>query len=68
MSEHIIKFSDDAYTVTVTHNKVGDLNQVVFHKKLEDSVIDSKFQLFLDDAQFRNMANFLWFLTGRGDK
>jgi len=65
MSEHVIKFSDAAYTVTVTHNKIGDLHQVIFYKKLEGSVIDNKFQLFLEDAQFRNMANFLWLLTGR---
>jgi hypothetical protein len=65
MSEHIIKFDDDAYTVTVTHNKVGDLIHVVFHKKLGDSVIDSKFDMFLSEQQYQNLANFLWFLTGR---
>ena len=65
MSEHVIKFSDEAYTITVTRDRIGDLHQVVFHKKLEGGVIDSKFQIFLEDAQFRNMANFLWFLTGR---
>lgn len=65
MSEHIITFSDSAYTITVTHEKVGDLHQVTFRRKLEGSNIDSKFEMYLEDAQFRNMANFLWFLTGR---
>ena len=64
-TEHVINFSDSAYTITVTHNKVGDLIQVVFHKKLEGSVIDSKFEMFLDEKQYQNLANFLWFLTGR---
>jgi hypothetical protein len=65
MSEHIIRFSDEAYTITVSHEKHGDLHHVTFHKKLEGSIVDSKFQMFLEDAQFRNMANFLWFQTGR---
>ncbi len=64
MSEHIIRFSDEAYTITVKHEKHGDLHHVTFHKKLEGSIVDSKFQMFLEDDQFRNMANFLWFQTG----
>jgi hypothetical protein len=66
-NEHIIQFDDPAYTIKVSHTKMGDGDfvQLVFHKKLEDSIIDSKFEVYLDEKQYTDLANFLWFLTGR---
>jgi hypothetical protein len=67
MSETILKFSDENYTIKVTHEKVGSLNHVTFHRQLPECDIDSKFDMFLSDAQFSQVSNFLWFLTGKGN-
>lgn len=67
-NEHTIRFDDPGYTIKVSHTDVvGDPNsiQLVFHKKLEDGIIDSKFEMYLSEKEYHNLANFLWFLTGR---
>lgn len=65
MKEHVIRFNDEQYTIKVSVDTNNGLKQVVFHRKLENTTIDSKFEMFLDEKQFRDVANFLWFLTSK---
>lgn len=64
INETVIRFSDKDYTMKVQVEDVQGLKRVSFHRKLEGGEVDSKFTMFLDDSQYKQMANFLWFLSG----
>lgn len=64
-NETVLRFSDKDYTIKIQVEDVQGMKRVSFHRKLEgNDVIDSKFTMFLDDSQYKQMANFLWFLSG----
>lgn len=62
-SEYLIKFTDDDYTVKVTHNFVTGLRHICFHKKLENTAIDSKFDMYLTNEQYKDLCKFLCFIN-----
>lgn len=63
MNETVIRFNDEQYTIKVSVDDSHGHKHVIFHRKLEGSNIDSKFEMFLNDSQYKQLANFLWFLT-----
>ena len=62
-NETVVRFTDKDYTIKVQVEDVKGMKRVSFHRKLEGGDIDSRFDMFLDDAQYKQVANFLWFLT-----
>jgi hypothetical protein len=64
--EHTIRYDDPNFVNTVTHEVVyGGYHHICIRKVVEGTVIDSKFDMFLTDEQFKSFANFLWFLTSK---
>jgi hypothetical protein len=63
MKETVIRFNDEQYSIKVSVDDSHGHKHVIFHRRLEGSNIDSKFEMFLNDKQYKDLANFLWFLT-----
>lgn len=54
-----IQYPDPTFTVDVSHEIVhGGYHHVQFHKLVTDT-IDSNFELFLTDEQFKSFSKFL---------
>jgi hypothetical protein len=61
MKQKTIKFSDNTYKLNISHNKIKEYNHIVLHKIVENTPIDTKFEIFLTDDEFKEFCSFFCF-------
>lgn len=64
MKELVLKFTDPAYTITVTKAETAGLTHVIFTPKIESKVGEkptpqNKFEMFLDDENVKSLMSLL---------
>ena len=64
MKTCVFKTNDKDYTSSVSYTRVTGLHHVVFHRKIKDTNYESKYELFLEDKEFEDLAEFFNTITG----
>lgn len=64
MKTCVFKTNDKDYTASVSYTRVTGLHHVRFNRKIEGTSYESKYEMFLEDKEFDQLAEFFNTING----